>query len=289
MKNVFKRAVSTSLMLMGLGLAGMASAQGTWDLSTATCDPYGSAPGAAGCTVGAVNAEVTAWGNTGSGGKYLRANITDQSTSGVGASSVLGQTTGSIAAGTVETTNSGHHAFDNVGETDWLSPYLGGSNEMALLKFNSSVNLSGIAIGWYQTDADISILRWTGATGPDLTTMTTTGATDGLIAKGWSLVNSDDVDPNYTMNSGTSLYSSWWLVSTYFGANATDSTGSLDKGNDYFKLLSFTANVCTGTVGSNGVCTPGGGGSVPEPGSLALAGLALFGVVASRRKVKAMI
>lgn len=272
MKTMMKGAIRASLLVLGLGLGGLAAAQGTWNLSSSTCDPYGAAPSMAGCQIGTVTAEVTAWGNTGSGGKYVRANITDQGSYGVGATSVTG--------GTTERTDSGHAGFDSVGG----SASNGGSTEMALLSFSSAVNLSSISTGWYQYDADVSILRWTGTTGPDLTTMTTSGGTDGLIAKGWELVSSADVDPGNTMSSGTGGYSSWWLVSTYFGAPSSNGTGSLDAGNDYFTLLSVTANsVCSGTVAADGSCSPG---AVPEPASLALVGVALLGLARSQLRHK---
>ncbi len=254
--------------VLALGMASNAAAQSTWDLSTTLCDPTSNALGAntAGCAVGSTTASVTAWSNTGSGGKYARAAITDQGASGVGITS----------AG--ETTASPNHAIDNFG-----------NSELVLLNFGTDkVSLSQLSTGWAYNDADVSVLRWNATTGPDLTTMTTSGTTDGLIAQGWQLVASGDVDgvtANNNVTFGTKTFgftggtsSSWWIISSYFGGNS----GNLDAGNDYFKLLSFTGT-CTGNQ-TGGACGTPPTSQIPEPASLALVGIALAGMVGARRR-----
>lgn len=91
------------------------------------------------------------------------------------------------------------------------------------------------------------------------------------------------------------------MISTYFGATVASSAGAalggLDNGaNDFFKILSFTGNICTSGVtggsagtagtagaGNGGICS-GGAAGVPEPGSLALLGVAALGAVGARRR-----
>jgi len=76
--------------------------------------------------------------------------------------------------------------------------------------------------------------------------------------------------------------SSWWLVSAYntgFVQSAgAENRSTLDNGNDYFKLFAVAGSACT----AGGNCGPK---RVPEPGSFALAGLALLGLTFSRRKI----
>jgi hypothetical protein len=184
-----------------------------------------------------------------------------------------------------------NHALDNTGLY----------TESVLLNFSTSTILTGIDLSYVNTDADISVFRYTGTSAP--TALTSTGSTlSAMTTAGWSLVGNyadlsadstapykynlingatdsnaaaDTVDPKA---STTSVGSSWWLIVAY-NSNYGSGTG-LDQGNDYFKLLSVTGEACT-TVGTKCATT-----KTPEPASLALAAVALVGVASTRRKKK---
>ena len=91
----------------------------------------------------------------------------------------------------------------------------------------------------------------------------------------WSLVNNyaDMVDDTArATNASITQSSSWWLISAYNSAWGTGTnTANLSNGDDFVKVLSSITTMPGGTVG--------------EPGSLAMAGLALLGAFAARRKV----
>ena len=127
------------------------------------------------------------------------------------------------------------------------------------------VDVSNLGIGWYQTDADVSVLAYTGASAfsGDLTGFGSNWAT--LLSNGWSIVG------NYNRN-GTGTFdvnpadvkSQYWLVGAYNSAYG----GSLSQKNDFFKLNSITIEAA----------------KVPEPGTALLFAMGLLGLAASRRR-----
>lgn len=215
---------------------------------------------------------------TGTG--YASAFLSQQGSSGFGA--------GSRDEGVGAT--SPNHAFDS---------NLPGTQDVLLLSFASSVILNQIGIGWSTGDSDITLMRWIGTTAPDrntgspavggednLSNMSYNSATPNIA--GWELVGSyANLVAGTPISTGAdpTKGSSWWLISTFNTAlnggntsckNAAGVATTCTQGNDAFKL-NFVATL-------NPVVRTPPTGSVPEPGSMALAGVALAAVFGARKR-----
>nr|WP_315187231.1 exosortase-dependent surface protein XDP1 [uncultured Albidiferax sp.] len=265
------RAVQAIAACAVLGWASASfAATTTWNLET-------------GCGSGSTGAVAcgTSGGNTLTAQAYSTATGTTSSpTTGTTFAAATMQNHGVNYGIGVQSVNDGtgspNHAMDNNAGTDLI-----------VLKFTSAVNLANITLGWWSSDYDISVLAYTGTGTPTVTGKT--AAT--LVSSGWTSVknygssgtatgtNLVDINGNGGTTTNVSLnttdtttYSSWWIISAY---NSGYGGGAMDSIADYVKIMSVASNPQPGS------------GKVPEPGSLALIGLGLLGLIGtSRRKAK---
>lgn len=152
--------------------------------------------------------------------------------------------------------------------------------DMALLSFSSVVKLTQMRLGWYSNDSDVTVMAYTGAGAPSLV-----GKTYGQLAaalSGWTVVGNYSNIGTLTANiNAGGVFSSYWLIGAYNPLVSGSNTGSmLSDGFDYVKLASVSGCV----QGSTG-CNPPS--KVPEPGSLALMGIGLLGLMRMRKAIKA--
>lgn len=165
----------------------------------------------------------------------------------------------------VEKTDSPNHAVDNQG----------GDFDMHLLSFDEMVKLISIDLGWYQNDADISILAFTGNSFDSSSLLGKKW--EDLLSNSWSLVgNYYNVDING--NSGAVNYdgvvAQYWLVGAYnpaFGDTFSGPNKNKTSGDDFYKLKGVTVERPPVV-------------EVPEPSALLLLALGLIGLGSIRRR-----
>ncbi len=287
------RGLSAIVVLL---LSGTGYAATTWDLQancvasdglpSSTCTGTASNIKLQGYSTGTGTATVT---NPTSGTTFAAANLYNYDPNGLG-----------IVAVNEQSGPTGPHAMDNGFGTDAM--LLDFSDA-----FSNGVNLTGLTIGWNATDtnatsrncaipsnipsnqttntdtrcrsgdtallykdSDISVLAKT-ATG----TLTLAG-----LGSGWQLIgNYGNVGSGSDFEAiSTTVSSSYWLISAYsstlFG-NSTCTTANCNDSNvDAFKIVSIAGNITP----------PPPSNQTPEPGTLALVGVALFGFLAMRRR-----
>ena len=116
------------------------------------------------------------------------------------------------------------HSVDNNGRYD-----------MVLLTFDQAISLTGVDIGWSQTDSDITVLAFDSAAPLD----SLVGQRYGALQAGWQLVGHyANADAVAVQAISTPITSRYWLVGAY---NALISPNGWTTGNDYVKIKGFTA------------------------------------------------
>lgn len=296
--------VAAAVALVGAALPGAASAQSTWNLISG-----------GGCTQNASNSGNfgNSWGCTGSGNAGTAATAYAFSTqAGSSGAGTLQNVTAGTAYANAYMSSQGTSGFGAANRTEGLTPSSPdhavdnnptGSYDMIVLNFATSVILSQIGIGWSSnaSGADITIMRWTGGGSPTSTATVTTGGNTSLLQSGWTLVSSladvigDNTSPygGNARDTGASAASSWWMIAAF---NTTLNTSNSCKTNNSGGTVAENANVGGVIKCDDGddafklnwlktTVSSGGGGTAPEPGSVALVGLALLGLTAARRRV----
>ncbi len=248
-------------------LAGLASATTTWTIQPLS----GSSPTlTSGTGNGQATVTVQGWADTGgSGNGTLQTQTLSSYTGGLG----ITNSDVSSTPGDPYEANVPEHAIDN---SDRI--------EMVSLNFGAKeVNLQSFNIGYVGSTADnpdfrggYTVMAYTAGGAPTLT-----GKYWNNLGSGWTAISNATNTTTGSKSIGIATYSSYWLIGAYNYLAAGVSAPSLSSA---IKLASITGCVKGDTTSS------GCGGTttqVPEPGSLALLGLAFISMLYMRQRRQA--
>lgn len=216
---------------------------------------------------GATPVSVSAWGSTGGATPGFGGTIQSGYVGRYGTDEVA-VTSRPTAAANAElnsshnpNTGNNQHAMDNVG-----------AYESLLFSFQSSVTLNDVSIGFPPTgsglDSDATVLVYTG-NAADPTAGFNVRTYSDLLSSGWQIAgNLFDLTPGTKGTLSTTMSSKYWMVGAFMNIGGNTMIAH-DNTVDFLKISGLTV-------------TPRAG--VPEPGTLALFGIAAMALMAGRRK-----
>lgn len=252
-------------LVASFALSGQVLADTTWMLNT-TNAATGGAVTASGT---AITGTVTGWADTSNDATRKLEQQTFTNYPGLG---IYNKDACGTSPCDASEMNAPEHAIDN-----------NGRYEMAMLSFTGgAVNLKSANFSYTGNQdsssyrSNYTVLAYTGVAGGE----SLAGKTWGNLT-GWTLVGNYTSSTTGDKTFNNAITSSFWLIGAYNPlGGASDSTyGSYSSA---FKLASVSGTLCTpGTPGCGG-----GGGKAPEPGSMALMGLGLLGLMRARKSLK---